>query len=281
LRRLIGIVLAGVSWTACSLTLPEDLARVRNEAACLEWTLPQAIRAGRDADRRTPPETLECILLTLRQEWLQTVDQASVASRVCSYLADVEKDADRRHLLAAEGVRWAEIAESLGAVSDAAVLYYHAVNLGLAVRDNPVLALKNLSRIEALLTRAARIDPRVDQGGPVRVLGMLYLKAPAWPQGIGDPDRALGLLRYAVRHFPGHPQNHLFLAQVLWEVEQESAIPRMTALLGQVARLTSDGRFGVAGRTWNQEAQDLAREAGIPWDQVIRVRAETPPGPGG
>lgn len=246
--------------SSCSLTLPEDLATLRGAPACSDWSLADALRVGRTVDHRTPPADLECVLLSLRQEWLQSPDQAALASRACFLLADGEADPDRRRLLAAEGARWAEIAESLGA-SDAATLYYHAVNLGLAVRDNVVVALKNLPRIEALLTRASALDPGVDRGGPVRVLGMLYLQAPAWPQGIGDPERGLGLLRYAAHHFPGHPMNHLFLARGLWEIEGEDAVDRVArSLCRALAGAPEWGRFG---KDWRRQALDLADEAGV------------------
>ncbi len=123
--------------------------------------------------------------------------------------------------------------------------------------------LLNLGRIEALLTRAAALDPGVDQGGPVRVLGMLYIQAPAWPQGIGDPDRGLGLLRYAAHHFPAHPMNHLFLAQALWEVEGEDALPTVTRAVCRALRLAGSGDWGRAGEDWGRQARDLADEAGV------------------
>lgn len=258
--RLLAIL---VAVSSCSLTLPEDLATLRGVPACSEWSLADALRVGRTADRRTLSRDLECVLMSLRQEWLQGPQQAALAGRVCFLLADVEPDADRRRLLAAEGARWGEIAESLGGTSDASTLYHHAMNLGIAVRDNVVVALKNLGRIEALLTRAAALDPGVDQGGPVRVLGMLYLQAPAWPQGIGDPDRGLGLLRYAAHHFPGHPLNHLFLARALWEVEGEDALGRVARSLCRALRLADSRDWGRAGEDWRRQARDLAEEAGV------------------
>ncbi len=247
---------------SCSLTLPDNVAPLRHQAACSEWTLSDALRVGRGVDRRTPIQDLECVLSSLRQEWLQGPQQAAIASRVCFFLADVEPDADRRRLLGAEGARFAEIAESLGAVSDPATLYYHAMNLGLAVRDNVVVALKNLARIEALLTRAAVLDASVDQGGPVRVLGMLYVQAPAWPQGVGDPDRGLGLLRYAAHHFPGHPLNHLLLAQALWEIEGEDALPKVAQSVCRALRLAQSPEWGLAGENWQRQARALADETG-------------------
>lgn len=249
--------------SSCSLTLPEDLANLRGAPACSGWSLSDALRVGRTVDRRTPSEDLECVLMSLRQEWLQGPQQAALASRVCFLLADVEPDADRRRLLAAEGARWGEIAESLGGSSDASTLYHHAMNLGIAVRDNVVVALRNLGRIEALLTRASALDPGVDEGGPVRVLGMLYVQAPAWPQGVGDPDRGLGLLRYAAHHFPGHPMNHLFLAQALWEVEGEDAVDRIARSLCRALRLADSRDWGRAGGEWRRQALDLAGQAGV------------------
>lgn len=273
--------------TACSLTLPEDLAPLRLGTECAEWTLTDALRVGRGADRSTSQRDLECVLARLRQEWLQGPHQAALASRICFLLADVESDPDVRRLLAAEGARWGEIAESLGALSDAATLYYHAMNLGLAVRDNVVVALKNLGRLEALLTRAAALDPSVDDGGPARVLGMLYIQAPAWPQGVGDPDRGLGLLRWAAKHYPSHPLNHLFLAQALWEVEGEEAMDQIALSLCRAGRLARSQNWGRAGEEWQAQVRSLQAEVGVQCrgsestgaSTRVTLPGRTPPGP--
>ena len=65
------------------------------------------------------------------------------------------------------------------------------------------------------------LTPDVSSAGPYRVLGMVYLKAPPWPRGIGDGDKALELLQEAVRRSPEYPLNRIFYARALWEVEGE------------------------------------------------------------
>ena len=61
---------------------------------------------------------------------------------------------------------------------------------------------------------ATRLDlkSRHRRRGPLRIL-TLYLKAPAWPKGVGDHDKALELLEKAAKTHSGHPLNHLFYAR--------------------------------------------------------------------
>ena len=78
----------------------------------------------------------------------------------------------------------------------------------------------NISSLIDILERAVELDPGVDQGGPLRLLGALYLRAPPWPRGPGDSEKALGLLERAVEEYPGHPLNHFFYAEALLDDEE-------------------------------------------------------------
>jgi hypothetical protein len=94
--------------------------------------------------------------------------------------------------------------------------YYFALNQGIIVYTKGLFGLSKLPEIfEAL--KIAQKSEAIDFGGPLRVLGMLYLKAPAWPSGIGDLDKSLELLDKASKKYPSHPQNLMFYAQALIE----------------------------------------------------------------
>jgi hypothetical protein len=94
--------------------------------------------------------------------------------------------------------------------------YYFALNQGIIVYTKGLFGLNKLPEIfEAL--KIAQKSESLDFGGPLRVLGMLYLKAPAWPTGIGDLDKSLELLEKAAKNYPSHPQNLMFYAQALIE----------------------------------------------------------------
>ena len=201
----------------------------------------------------TPTRTLECTLESLRNARDPALIKSPLGSRVALYLAERETDSERREKLAAEGVRFAERAISLGADGDGAVHYYLAANLGLAVRDDFGLAVENLPRLESEMKRAVALSPGIDDGGPLRLLGALYLKAPPWPTGIGDGDKALELLRRAAIEYPGHPLNRLFLAQALWEVEGDDGLAEARAELATGLKLLQEGNWGYSRKPWERE----------------------------
>ena len=72
-----------------------------------------------------------------------------------------------------------ETALAHGGNGDGAVHYYLAANLGLAVREHLMQAMSNLGQLEDEMKQAVALNPDIDDGGALRVLGTLYLKAPA------------------------------------------------------------------------------------------------------
>ena len=140
---------------------------------------------------------------------------------------------------------------------------YLAVNLGIAIQKHPVLALKNLGRLESSLEKALELSPDVNFGGPYRVLGMLYLMAPPWPQGIGDGDRALELLKEATERFPEYPKNHIFYAQAIWEVEGEDGKAEVTRQLEEALRLMGQERWKGVRDRWMDDLRRVAEEANV------------------
>jgi len=99
---------------------------------------------------------------------------------------------------------------------DARAQYTLALNVGLETQNqNPKDALLNVAWILTALDAAAALDEGLDEGGPLRVTGLLYLRTPAWPTSIGDTEKALEALHAAVSKYPTHPMNHLALAEAL------------------------------------------------------------------
>lgn len=179
---------------------------------------------------------------------------AALALARCTHLAaDLEKDDDRVVALTDEGM--AALAKLAASADDAEVAYVHALNLGLYLRARGMLAVGRLSELVARLKVAER-KPDLDDGGPLRVLGLLYVKAPGWPMGPGDLDAALEVLRRAVTDFPEHPQNHLYLAHALIDAgDREQA----RAELGKARALCVRERFGDWADLWRGEV-DLLME---------------------
>lgn len=206
--------------------------------------------------------TLECALTVLRGTKNPAVLRSSLSSRLCLHLAEREVNQEKREMLAAEGVGFAETALAQGSGDDGSVHYYLAANLGLAVREHITLAMENLGRLEDEMKQAVALSPGIDGGGPLRILGALYLKAPAWPDGIGDIDKALELLEKAVREHPGHPLNHLFYAQALWAEGDEAALVQVKEEFAQGEKLLADGNWGYSKEPWKKEFDEFREELG-------------------
>ena len=128
-------------------------------------------------------------------------------------VADVEADAQKQTEIAEVGAQ-AALDAGASALSPEAS-YYYALNLGLVMRHKGLAALAKLDDLKRALDHC-QDQTSLDYGGPGRVLGMLYLKAPAWPQGIGDIDAALELLQAVAQEYPDFPQNRMFYAEALY-----------------------------------------------------------------
>jgi tetratricopeptide (TPR) repeat protein len=255
-------LLAALLAAGCSFTLPKDLVQLDDLDTCPPMSIDELAARASGFDSRTATHDLRCALGTLRAASPAAVHRTSVGARICLLLAERTDEAERRERYAAEGVRWAEIALEEGAVTDGAVHYYLALNLGLAVREHAPLAAKNMKRIESELLEAKRLAPHLDHGGPLRTLGTLYLVAPAWPEGIGDGEKALALLKQAVNQFPQHPLNHIFYAQALWDLEQEDAKDQVQQILAHARRLLELGDWGEVKKMWMREYEQVAGEVG-------------------
>ena len=208
----------------------------------------------------TDTHTLACALAVLRSTQEPEVLRSEFGSRVCLHLAERETDQERREKLATEGVIFAETALKQGARNNGAVHYYLAANLGLAVREHLTLAVGNIDRLEEEMKQAVALSPDIDSGGPLRLLGALYLKAPAWPNGIGDLDKALELLEKAVRKHPNHPLNHLFYAQALWSEDEDSNLLQVKSEFKQGEELLASGNWGYSKESWKKEFAEFQQE---------------------
>ncbi|MEC4748104.1 hypothetical protein U2W12_06510 [Methylomicrobium sp. Wu6] len=206
--------------------------------------------------------TLECALTVLRYSQDIALLRTSLGSRLCLHLAERETNPEKREKLAAEGVYLAEVALMHEGDEDGPVHYYLAANLGLAVREHITLAMENLGRLESEMKQALALSPDFDDGGPMRILGALYLKAPAWPNGIGDLDKALELLEKAVKEHPGHPLNHLFYAQALWAESDEAVLAQVKAEFALGEKLLAEGNWGYNKEPWTKEFDLFRQELG-------------------
>jgi len=136
------------------------------------------------------------------------------AIRAESWLIDHEDDAEARRRDAISSVQAAQWCGRI-APKSAACVYWLGAALGLQARERHATVLDALPRIEEAFKKAAASEPSLEQGGPDRALALLYLRAPAWPSGVGDPDLGLEHARKAVALAPDYPPNQLALAEAL------------------------------------------------------------------
>ncbi len=172
-------------------------------------------------DKLHRKQTLEVKKTLMRQAYLLYQENpenrmaALNALRSLFLVVDVIEDKKSSYYLSGKGLK---ISLKAGAGIDPEVSYYHALFLGMVIREKGLMALGRLKEVVKML-EVARSKPELDFGGPLRVSGMLYLKAPPWPQGIGDLDKSLDALQKAVEKFPEFPQNKIFLAEAFIEDE--------------------------------------------------------------
>jgi tetratricopeptide (TPR) repeat protein len=138
------------------------------------------------------------------------------AARAFAWLADHETDRDRRGEHAAQALRTAQHCAGRNP-GDAECRYWLAIGLGLAARERPSRAVASLNEMIGLLEGVAAERPLLEHAGPDRVLALVYLRAPGWPSGPGDPERALEHAERAVRLVDDHPPNLLAYAEALAE----------------------------------------------------------------
>ena len=242
--------------------LQKDSVKSEQISGCPQQTAATLAAGQNQFGPTSDTHTLNCALNVVRGTQDQAVRRTALGSHLCMLLAERETNQEKREKLADEGVSFAEAALANGGGTDGAVHYYLAVNLGIAVREHPILAAGNIDRLETELKQAVALSPDIDEGGPLRVLGSLYLKAPAWPSGIGDRDKALELLEKAVKEHPEHPLNHLFYAQALWDEGDKTTLPQVKAEFALGQKLLAEGDWGYNKAPWKKEFDEFQLECG-------------------
>jgi hypothetical protein len=166
--------------------------------------------------RRDVEEARRAASLALRAAATATpTDGAALllAVRIQVWLAEHEETQEARAAAATRGVQAAQWCDA--AAFPAPCAYWKAAALGQQARERPSTGLSALPLIEQGFKDAAAKDPTLDEGGPDRALALLYLRAPGWPTGPGDPAKGLEHARRATALRDGYPPNHLALAEAL------------------------------------------------------------------
>jgi hypothetical protein len=264
--RRCALALLLIQATACSmLTKGTGISQTpgQRDARCNNADVAKITARTQVPDAATDTVVLECALNTIHASNDAALLRSAAGTHVDFLLADRTLDAVQRENWASDGVSLAETALAQGAEQDGAVHYYLGANLGWSVRAHPVAAMQSLPRMESELMRAIQLTPELDQGGPLRTLGMLYLKAPPWPGGIGDGDKALELLRQVVEQYPYHPLNHLFYAQALLATGETNNLIKAGREWKKGNQLLTTDKLWVNNRdSWGAEFSDVAEQIG-------------------
>jgi tetratricopeptide (TPR) repeat protein len=101
--------------------------------------------------------------------------------------------------------------------------YLAAYLTALEAKYDPLNGLELVPHIEREALAAAQLNPEVDHGGPDRMLGELYLRAPGFPVSIGDSSKAVTHFRRALDQDPKYPGNRLGLTEALLAEEDLGA----------------------------------------------------------
>lgn len=94
-----------------------------------------------------------------------------------------------------------------------AYAFARAAITGRLVQQRGLLGADLVPSVERWATRSRTLDPDFRDGAATRMLGTLYVLAPAHLLAHGDSEEGLALLDALTRAHPADPENHLRLAE--------------------------------------------------------------------
>jgi tetratricopeptide (TPR) repeat protein len=101
------------------------------------------------------------------------------------------------------------------------------------------------------MKKALELDPIIQNGGPNRALGKLYLELPFFLGG--STSQAIGHLKESVRLDPDHPENHLGLAEAYYSNNNFTAARKSLSTLERLTHNVVDDEDLLKIRTKGQE----------------------------
>ncbi len=120
-------------------------------------------------------------------------------------------------------------------------------------------------RIRRSATIAMLIDPRVEGGGPARVLGRLHDQTPRIPfiTGWASAQQAVRFLSDAVRLEPSNKISRLFLAEALVGANGSSAKPKSVQMLRELINSPNDPAYAVEDAAAQSDARAVLKKWGV------------------
>lgn len=141
--------------------------------------------------------------------------RAAMRAASC-FLFLAEQGEDRQRQLA-DARKGRQLAESVAKrfPESGAAHYLAAYLTALEAELDPLRGLDRVPVIEREALLAAGLNPELDHGGPDRLLGELYLRAPGFPLSVGDSSKAVIHYRRALAQDADFSENRLGLAEAL------------------------------------------------------------------
>ena len=143
--------------------------------------------------------------------------------------------------------------------------YYMAQLIGFSAQTQRGADIKPmLNQMVAESESAIKLDEKFDSGGPLRMLGTVYTRAPAPPVAIGDPEKAVQLLNRAVAAAPEHPLNHVYLAEA--QIADERYLDAEVAIQ-KARKLLGDAKWASKRSEWKDVLAKVERKLKAKQDQ--------------
>lgn len=136
--------------------------------------------------------------------------------------------------------------------------YYLAQLIGFSAQTQRGADVKPmLTQMVSESDLAIKIDEKFDFGGPLRMLGTVYTRAPAPPVAIGDPEKGVQLLNRAVAAAPDYPPNVIYLseAQIADERYQDAE-----ASIQKARKLLADAKWASRRAEWKDVLAKVERK---------------------
>lgn len=158
-------------------------------------------------------ETARDELIDLVEKDPQCAWAYGLLSEINYWLGEYADDADDKLFFFNEGVECGK--EGVAIDEDSLESnFWLAVNYGSYGQEKGIMqSLALVNPIKEAAEKALELDEKYFYGGPFRVLGRLYHKAPGFPFSIGNTRKAIEYLEKAVELGPKFFLNRLFLAE--------------------------------------------------------------------
>jgi hypothetical protein len=168
---------------------------------------------------------------------------------------------EERRPIIKDGIRYANTALALQPEGPEA-RFYPGVLAGLLGDVDHDYGLDAAGTVEADMKALIAKDADIAKGGPWRVLGALYVRAPGPPTSVGSLRNARKMLSAALEKAPNWPENHLYTAELEMAGDQkgspQSAKARLeTHLLAENAAPPAGFEFEFAA--WQAKARELLK----------------------